>query len=362
MRLLPDDNRIGLGPYVWLIYLLFLLLEVTLGRNTVFNWAVILGSLAIFFPLYFRFYWERGRRAQLCAAAIGVLGLVVTPLNGGGNTYLIFSAALVGWAAPPRLAIGWLGLLLIATIAEAWLFDLRFWAWLPALTGIIAVGGGNVHFAEIHRRNMVVHRAQQEVEQMATVAERERIARDLHDLLGHTLSVIVMKSELASKLAERDPARAVQEIRDVERVSREALTEVRRAVEGYRRRGLAGEMQNAAAALRSAGVSFEADCVPLMLAPRHETALALALREAITNVVRHARATVCRVSLRAAGNQVVFTVHDNGRGGTPREGNGLNGMRTRIAEAGGTLDVDGSNGMRVMVTLPMKSPEAVLAS
>jgi len=363
MRLAPPDIKIGWSPYPWLIYLLFLGLEVAFSRNKAFTWTVIAVTLAIFFPLYFRFYWERGLRAQLYAAAIGVLGLAVMPLlRGGASTFIIYSAAFLGWSAPPRLAVRWLGALLVATLVEAWLLNLPFWGWLPALTGIIAIGFGNMHFAELHRKNLVVRRAQQEVEQLATVAERERIARDLHDLLGHTLSVIVMKSELASKLADRDPSRAIQEIRDVERVSREALTEVRRAVEGYRQRGLAGEMQNAAAALQSAGVTLETDCTAVVLPPRQETALALALREAITNVVRHARATECRVTLHTRGGQLVFSVHDNGRGGTPREGNGLNGMRTRIAEAGGTLAIDGSRGMQVTVTLPLASAEAVLAS
>ena len=360
MRLVPPDSRIGWSPYPWLIYLLFLGIEVAFSRNKAFTWTVIAASLAVFLPLYFRFYWERGFRAQLYAAAIGVLGLAVMPImRGGAGTFIIYSAALLGWSSPPRAAVRWLGSLLVATSFEAWLLNVPFWGWLPPLTGIIAIGFGNMHFAELHRKNLVVRRAQQEVEQMATVAERERIGRDLHDLLGHTLSVIVMKSELASKLADRDPARAIQEIRDVERVSREALTEVRRAVEGYRQRGLAGEMQNAVATLQSAGVRLETDCIPVALPPRHETALALALREAITNVVRHARATVCRVSLHAVAAEVVLIVHDNGRGGMPREGNGLNGMRSRIAEAGGTLAIDGSNGMRVTVTLPATSPEAI---
>jgi two-component system, NarL family, sensor histidine kinase DesK len=359
MRVLPDDGRIGMSPYAWLVYLAFLFMELAIGENSLFNWAVILGSIAIFLPLYFRFYWERGIRAQLCAAAIGALGLVVMPFNGGGCTYVIYSAALLGWMSPARRAILSLGALLGLTLAVAGILSLPPWAWLPGATGIVAVGLGNMHFAAMHRKNMVVRRAQQEVEQMATVAERERIARDLHDLLGHTLSVIVMKSELASKLADIDAQRAIAEIRDVERVSRETLTEVRRAVQGYRERGLWGEIENAAKTLRSAGVAFECDVAPLALPPRQETALALALREAITNVVRHARASACRVSLHADGGGVVFCVHDDGHGGTPREGNGLQGMRTRIAEAGGTLAVDGSSGMRVVMTLPLKSTEAL---
>jgi two-component system sensor histidine kinase DesK len=199
---------------------------------------------------------------------------------------------------------------------------------------------------------MLLRRAHEEVEEMAKVAERERIARDLHDLLGHTLSVIALKSELASKLADRDPARAIDEIREVERVSREALAEVRAAVEGYRSRGFSGELNNAQQTLVSAGVRLDTDVTPLALSPRQETVLALALRETITNVVRHAGASVCSVALGVDRGDLVLTIKDDGVGGALREGNGIIGMRERVRAAGGTLDVDGSNGVRVCVRLP----------
>jgi two-component system sensor histidine kinase DesK len=187
---------------------------------------------------------------------------------------------------------------------------------------------------------------------MAKVAERERIARDLHDLLGHTLSVIALKSELASKLADRDPARAADEIREVERVSREALAEVRAAVEGYKGRGFSGELRSAEQVLGSAGVRLDADITPVPLSPRQETVLALALRETVTNVVRHARASVCRVALGLDAGDLVLTIQDDGIGGPLREGNGLVGMRDRVAAAGGTLDVIAQKGVRVCVRFP----------
>jgi two-component system sensor histidine kinase DesK len=362
MRLLPGNEDIGYSPFTWLVYLSFLLIQPVLGGNTVGTWLIIVASLAIFLPLYFRFYWETERR-RLIAAAIGVIGLAVMPFNPGGSTYIIYSAALIPWAASSsRRAVRGLAMLLAATAGLSVALNLPFWAWMPAVTGILAVGGGNIHIHEVQRQHMLVRRANEEIQEMAKVAERERIARDLHDLLGHTLSVIVMKAELASKLADRDFARAIQEIRDVERVSREGLTEVRRAVEGYRQHGLAGEVHNAAGTFRSAGVTFEADLAPVALAPRQETALALALREAVTNVVRHARATVCRVSLSAEGSRLVFSIHDNGHGGTPLEGNGLNGMRTRVAEAGGSLSIDGSDGMRVVITIPLRPQAAATTS
>src|SRR5258708_13782744 len=114
--------------------------------------------------------------------------------------------------------------------------------------------------------------AQDEIEHLAKAAERERIARDLHDVLGHTLSLIILKSELASKLADKDPERAIEEIRDVERISREALAEVRQAVKGYRSSGLDNEFRHAGETLRTAGIRGEARREPLAFTPAHEGA------------------------------------------------------------------------------------------
>ena len=194
---------------------------------------------------------------------------------------------------------------------------------------------------------------------MATLAERERISRDLHDLLGHTLSVIALKSELASRLADTDPARAAQEIREVERISRETLSEVRGAVEGYRGSGLPGELRRAASVLQSSGVRLDAHIDTVQMSPRQESILALALREAVTNIVRHARAKTCLITLQAPGDSVVLTVKDDGQGGLPQEGYGLTGMRERVAAAAGTVTIDGSNGTSVAVSLP--APRAVTA-
>jgi two-component system, NarL family, sensor histidine kinase DesK len=188
---------------------------------------------------------------------------------------------------------------------------------------------------------------------MAMIAERERISRDLHDVLGHTLSVIVLKSELASKLATTDPARAAEEIRDVERISREALAEVRAAVQGYRSAGLAAEVSNARRVLETAGVQLESSLDSPSLPPAQEGVLAMALREAVTNVVRHARAGVCRLDLRESGGWCEMEVADDGRGGSLPEGNGLSGMRRRIEALGGTLELDGATGTRLRIRVPV---------
>jgi two-component system sensor histidine kinase DesK len=182
----------------------------------------------------------------------------------------------------------------------------------------------------------------------------------MHDLLGHTLSVVVLKSELAAKLVGRDPARAAQEIREVEAVSRQALTEVRRAIQGYRTRGLTAELQSVRPALDAAGIELFAELPELTLPAAAEGVLALALREAVTNVARHSGAQHCWVGLTSGSGQVSLEVRDDGRGGQAPFGSGLAGMRERARALGGDVVRDASAGTRLLVSLPLRPQPAPL--
>jgi two-component system sensor histidine kinase DesK len=354
---LPPSN-LGWTPYVWLIYLAFFFIDPLLDDNRPWEHVACAAVLAVFLPFYFWGYWQHGKRALVAVFVIAGLGAVASPWNGGSSVFFIYAAGYLGAVGPPRVGARWLAVLVGWIVVEGWLFGLPAYWWIAALVFTLMVAGLNIHFSDVARRDAALRRTQEEVERLAKVAERERIGRDLHDLLGHTLSVIALKSELASKLADRDPARAVAEIREVERVSREALAEVRAAVQGYKSRGLTGELHHAQQALVSAGVRLDADVPPVLLSPRHETVLALTLRETITNVVRHARASVCRVVLAADGADLVLTIQDDGVGGPLREGNGLVGIRERVSAAGGTLDVDSRSGVRISVRIPMAGASA----
>jgi len=215
------------------------------------------------------------------------------------------------------------------------------------------IGSIVIHGVQRERLTRSLLIAQGEAERLAKIAERERIARDLHDLLGHTLSVIILKSELASRLAEKEPARAAAEIRDVERISREALAQVRSAVRGYRSAGFENELGEAQRALETAGIRVESRVESTTLSPAQETVFALALREAVTNVVRHAHATACRLTLRRDGSYCELEVADNGCGSTLAEGNGLTGMRERVQALGGVLEREGSDGTCLRIRVPV---------
>jgi two-component system sensor histidine kinase DesK len=197
--------------------------------------------------------------------------------------------------------------------------------------------------------------AQQEVERIAKLAERERIARDLHDLLGHTLSVVVLKSELARKLMSRDPARAAQEMAEVERISRQGLAEVREAITGYRTAGLAAEIAHVRETLTAAGIDATIEARPVALAAAQESALSLALREAVTNVIRHSAARQCHIRFYSQDGSALMEVQDDGNGATAPFGNGLNGMRERIQALGGRLLRDTRQGTTLRISVPLKA-------
>jgi len=175
--------------------------------------------------------------------------------------------------------------------------------------------------------------ARAELARLAADNERSRIARDLHDLLGHSLTTITLKAGLARRLSEHDPERATQEIAEVEGLSRQALTEVRAAVSSYRDVTLAGELAQGRELLRASGVTADLPTATDVVDTANQELFGWAVREGLTNVARHANATRCTVTLTASEVEI----RDDGVGGTVRPGNGLAGLRERAAAAGATL-------------------------
>lgn len=218
----------------------------------------------------------KGRQTLWAVAAIALLGWTYAPFNAGASVFLVYAACFVGEVGESAVAFRYLAGLMILTGVESWLLQLPLNYWIPALVFAALIGSVDIHFTQQRRVNRKLRLTQQEIEHLAKIAERERIARDLHDVLGHTLSLIILKSELASKLADAYPARAAAEIRDVERISREALAEVRSAVKGYRSAGLESELAHARQTLETAGVRVETSIERPSLPPSYETVLVLA--------------------------------------------------------------------------------------
>jgi len=358
MRLLPKDPHIGWTPYAWLIYMCGFVAEPFWRHRPAWVVAATLLVTAVFLVLYFYGFWQAraGWRLKAVATAIVLLGVVCSTFNGSAAVFFIYGASFFGYVAPKRTAILCIGGVALTVGGLAWAFHLPPWFYLVGIVFTLLIGGINVHYSEVREQADKLLASQAENERLAKTAERERIARDLHDLLGHTLSLITLKAELAGKLLERDPQRAAAEVRELERISREALREVRAALAGYRSDGLDAELARARLALESSGVACEYFLAPLELDPARETALAFALREAVTNVVRHSGARSCRIALERTAEGVVLEVRDDGRGGQAPDGMGLSSMRERVEGLGGRYERSGEGGTTLRLVLPAREP------
>jgi two-component system, NarL family, sensor histidine kinase DesK len=361
MRLLPDDREHGWAPYIWLFYFCFFLLNPILNHAGWKQWlATGLGTIA-FLIVYFSFFWIRCPWNLLNIAAFVLLGVGFAPFNEGACTFFVFAAAFSPYAVETETSALKLlaGVLAVATL-EWWLLHLSGWFWFYGGGLSMVVGCGNIFFAQRKRANNRLQKANEEIEHLAKVAERERIARDLHDVLGHTLSVIILKSELARKLIDNDPERAKSEIADVEQTSRAALADVRSTIRGYRANSLEAELKQAKATLETAGVTVKSELEEVCLTPAQESVVALVVREALTNVVRHAQARNCFLRLTPVNGNCRIEIQDDGRGGGAVEGNGLRGMRERIEALGGTFERENRTGTKLSIEFPLTATKAKL--
>ena len=348
----------GHAPYVWVLMLAFVGWKYLFVRPSAIEWLLLALTLFGFIPLYFYSHWCRGARMQLVIAATCVFGAIWSTQNVGASTFFIFAGGMCAGILSLPVAYATLAAVLGAALLTGLAMPRNTVEFLfPALVVGTLVGLAAITEARVARARLALLRKQEEVEQLATIAERERISRDLHDLLGHTLSLITLKAELAGKLFERDPAACRKEIGDIERSARAALSEVRSAVSGYRQSGFAHELDSARASLAAARVELHADIESVNLPAAAENVMSLALREAVTNIVRHAGASTCQLSLSTEQGVLVLRIADNGQrlraSSEVRRGNGLSGMGERAAALGGVLAVRIEQGLALELRLPL---------
>jgi two-component system sensor histidine kinase DesK len=350
------DKDHGWSPLLWVLYLGFFIIDPVLSHASLRLWTLDLAGAAVFLILYFGLFFLENPYALAHIGGMGLLGVLYQKINAGACTFFIFASAMLPFCVETQAA-AFIGIAAIGVIGaiQGLVLHLDGWRMFYSTLFPVLIGTGNTFFAERARMNRKLRKANEEIENLAKVAERERIARDLHDVLGHTLSVITLKSELAGKLMDRDPQRAGQEIREVEQISRQALSDVRDAIRGYRSKGLVAELAQAKSTLETAGLMVHVDAATSMqLPPMQESVLSLAVREAVTNVVRHAKARTCRLRIEQQNGTCRLEVADDGQGFTSMEGNGLRGMRERVEMLGGTLERRNKSGTTLTVTLPIK--------
>jgi two-component system sensor histidine kinase DesK len=337
--------------------------------------ASVLG-VAAFLPLYLRGFGRSDARALRCGLAVAAIGPVLQPFGGIWGVFVVYACGLLAGVLPRRRAWAALAGVALAVAALVLGRGLPLWDWLPTLFFSTMTAMVSMYSAAYTAQSEALAAARDETRRLAVVAERERIARDLHDLLGHTLTAVAVKADLAGRLLDadpHDPARARAEIEDIRRTARSALADVRAAVTGMRSTRLAHELATARRALDSAGIGFSVQGVPPALPEPVETALAFVLLEGVTNVVRHAQARQCRVEFGLADGAVTLIVRDSRQAADalpvpasalaaaaaprPAEGHGIAGMRQRLAEVGGTMALRfGPEGGLLLARVPMRGP------
>lgn len=307
------------------------------------------------------------RQTAVLAAMIAIASLMTLVFDSGWGYLFCYCSACSALLATESLAFGCVALSSIL----AWALPTAAGANSSSVVGIASGAAGvgllMVLIRDLRRRNIELSGARAELARLAVAEERERFGRDLHDLLGHSLSVIALKAELAGRLVEADPARSAQEVADIESVARAALTEVRDAVGGYRRPTLEGELEGARMALSAAGIECEIRREGAVRDSEAEAVLAWAVREGATNVVRHSTADRCLLRVAAEGDLAVIEVVDDGCAAAfavdapvARVGHGLSGLRERVAALHGTMAAGplAGGGYRLSVEIPRGSGAA----
>jgi two-component system, NarL family, sensor histidine kinase DesK len=368
LRPAPDSNvandiRRGKSPWtdaVHMLWSIWVFITPAMGDGYNWTWAVItLVTYPLFVILFMASQFAPASIAYRYGMALAALGIVLVPWYPSGISYVIYGCVLVR-SKSISFNRYYLRLVVINAIclAVCWYahYPWQVMISVPAMTFVIGTTINVERLSE--EKDAELRLSQDEVRRLAATAERERIGRDLHDLLGHTLSLITLKLELSRRLFDRDNDAARREVEEAEAVARHALAEVRAAVSGIRATGMAGELAAAKLLLNASGVHFAYDSELPELPAATEGALALVLREAVTNIHRHARATRAEATIAVIDGRIALRVNDDGRGCHGGEGNGLCGMRERVRALGGTLELSSLKGqgthLLVGVPLPAK--------
>ena len=370
-----------LYAYFWLVCLVFPILSLIQTHPLGLHLLIAASGLIIFTAAYFWVMWHHPlndqartryqlRTSLTLIAGLTVLVLVLSTVYGSTFLWLFIGvSAIAGRILSFRNASIAVICLTILTLGISIGANggLAFANWLiiiPLALLVRGLGLDMIGFVRLSDALRELHSAREELARQAVTEERLRMARDLHDLLGHTLSLITLKSELAGRLLEKNPQAATQEIHEVERVARQALREVREAVAGYRQQTLRGELAGARQILEAAGVICTVEDEARTLSPEADIVLSWVVREGVTNVIRHNRARHCLIRITSTDEHVRAEVSNDGypRGDNSQVqmGSGLSGLAERVAGRGGRIEAgtfrtsDGV-GFRLMVEIPLKN-------
>lgn len=373
----PLGRARALGLMVWTLFIVVPIVDAITNSGSATEHVLAISGAVAFSGVYVWVvltWWEEKSywRTLALAGVLLALACVLTLADRASWAFLFtYCAACIGLVVSSDL--GMPAVILCAAVA----FGVTVIAGGGSDAGVgyaasaVGIGLLLVLMRDLRMRNHELSEARAELAQSAVAAERERFARDLHDLLGHSLSVIAIKAELAGRLVGLDPGRAAVEVADVEKVARQSLREVREAVSGYRQPTLEKELEGARVALSAAGIAADFVRAPVSLDPEVEAVLAWTVREGATNVIRHSGATHCQVRVRAGLADAEVEVVDDGEGpasdvggmgaNAGHAGHGIIGLTERAERMRGRIEAGGrpdGRGFRLAVFIPVSGAPA----
>lgn len=342
--------------WIWLVFSLYYFVPVYYMPFTPLAQMLLVGVYCVFVALYLWGISAKPEQVWKPVLAIVLLAFAITPYTPGSSTFFSYLGFLVGFTYRTKIWLLITGLLVATIIAMHYQFNYPFpFFAFPALSGLATIG--IIGYVEKMRMEARIsqQKSHQEIEQLAVIAERERIARDLHDILGHTLSSIALKAELAEKLlAQEKTEQAQQHLSELHQIARNSLSLVRQTVSGYKHRGLSGEVMELCEKLRQNGFVVDLNGDIPQLSPRAETALILALTELTTNVLRHSNGNYCQIEFQQICDKIVVRMHDNGEVKALIPGNGLQGIQERLNALTGNLQSSINKGCEFVISLPRR--------
>jgi two-component system sensor histidine kinase DesK len=364
----PFAGAAGVALFAFLLFIGFPLYTLFAADLGPLHLGLALTGLVVFVASYLATMWAtgqplRGRAAARAMAPMAAVALALA-LDNSARWSMLF--IYVAAAAGLRLAAPWsiraIGACAVAAGVTGAISGQDVSNTVTYVIYTVGIGFLLLGYAHLLAVNAELEAAREKIARLAVDEERLRFARDLHDLLGHSLSVIALKSELARRILPDRPEQAGREIDDIERVTRDALGEVRDAVSGYRHMTLSDELAGARTALAAAGIDSSVERAGVDLPAQADSMLAWAVREGTTNVIRHSQAHRCAIRITANGASAVVEVADDGLGGSAGDGRGssagtgLAGLTERIEHDGGALEAGTApeGGFRLRVSVPVR--------
>lgn len=345
------------NQWIWWVFSLYYFIPLFYINYQWWQILLVVAAFIAFLGLSITIAMTDFNRVWLPIGALLLLAVVMTPLTPGASTFFTYAGFFMGFCLSTRPMMLGVSLSVAVVIFLHLEHQYPFPVYLmPSIIGLVTIGMvGRMERLRMENK-LASARSEGEIRQLATIAERERIARDLHDLLGHTLSSVVLKAELADKLLQQHNTEAArQHMQDLHKIARESLSLVRQTVSGYKHRGLCDEVMQLCDKLRDQGFSvhLSGDIPPIP--PKTETALILALTELTTNIMRHSKGNRCELQFEQHADKLQITVEDNGQPKAITPGNGLIGLRERVQSLAGEFYSDIEQGCRFVITLPLET-------